>query len=87
MLLDLDIYGGVDLLGVFPLFLKKVVDITVPKLSIIFCWLIFLGSFLECLLSANVTAIPKGAASPDRENYQPISITPVHLWCMTIYTP
>ena len=35
-LLDLDGYGGVDPLGVFPLFLKKVADIIDPKLSIIF---------------------------------------------------
>ena len=26
---------------------------------------------------ANVTAVPKGAPSPDRENYHPISITPI----------
>ena len=32
--------------------------------------------FLECWRCANVTAIPKGAPSPDRENQRPISITP-----------
>ena len=32
---------------------------------------------LECWRSANVTAIPKGAPSPGREYYQPISITPI----------
>ena len=26
---------------------------------------------------SNVAAIPKGAQSPDRENYRPISITPI----------
>ena len=26
---------------------------------------------------SNVAAIPKGAPSPDRENYRPISITPI----------
>ena len=31
----------------------------------------------ECWRSANVTAIPKGAPSPDRENYHPILITPI----------
>ena len=35
-LLVLDTYGRVDPLGVFPPFLKKVVDITAPKQSIIF---------------------------------------------------
>ena len=63
----------------FPLFLKKVGDIIAPKLSIIFSRLIRLGlgSFPECNRSANVTAIPKGAPSPDRENYRPISITQI----------
>ena len=37
---DLDTYGGVDPLGVFPLFLKMIADIIAPKLSIIFCRLI-----------------------------------------------
>ena len=48
LLLDLDTYRGVDPLGVFPLFLKKVADIISPKLSIIFYELIRLGSFPEC---------------------------------------
>ena len=65
-------YGGVDPLGVLKLFRKKVADIIAPKLCIIFCRLICLG----LLEPANVTAIPKGAPSPDRDNYQPISITP-----------
>ena len=51
LLLDLDTYGGVDPLGVFPLFLKKVADIIAPNLRIIFCRLIGLGSFPECMLS------------------------------------
>ena len=70
-------YGGVELFGVFPLFLKKLADIIAPKLSIIFRRLIRLGSFPVCWRSANVTAIPKGAPSPDKENYRPISITPI----------
>ena len=74
-LLDLDTYGGVDPLDAFPLFEKKVADIIAPKLRIIFRRLIRLGSFPECWRSANVTAIPKGDPSPDRENYRPISIT------------
>ena len=68
LLLDLDMYLGVDPLSVFSLFIKKVADIITPELSMIFLWLIRLGSFPECWQSANVTAIPKGAPSPDREN-------------------
>ena len=60
--------GAVDPLDVFPLFLKMVADIIVRKLSILFRGLIRRGSFLECWRSPNVTAIPKGAPSPDREN-------------------
>ena len=48
LLHGLDMYGGVDPLGVYPLFLKKVVDIIVPKQSIFFRRLIHLRSFLEC---------------------------------------
>ena len=77
LLLDLNTYCGVDPLGVFPLFLKMVADIIAPKLSIIFHGLIRQGSFAECWRSNNVTAIPKGTASPDRENYRPISIAPI----------
>ena len=77
LLLDLDIHGGFKPLGVFPLILKMVANIIAPKLSIIFYGLINLGSFQECWPSANVTAIPKGAPSPDRENYHSISITPI----------
>ena len=55
----------------------NVADIIAPKLSIIFRKLIRLGSFPECWRSAIVTAIPKGAPSPDRENCRPISITPI----------
>ena len=68
LLLDLDTYAGVDPLGVFSLFLKKGTDIIAPKLCIIFRN-IRLGSFPECWRSANVTAIPNGASSPEREIY------------------
>ena len=54
-----------------------VAEIIASKESIIFRNLIRLGSFPECWLSANVTAIPKSAPSPDRENYRTISITPI----------
>ena len=52
-------------------------DIIIPKLSIIFSALIRGGSFPECWWSTKVSAIPKGAPSHDRENYRPISITPI----------
>ena len=69
LLLDLVTYGGFDPIGAFPIFLKKVADVIASKLSIIFRGLIPLGSFPECWRSANVTAIPKSAPSPDRQNY------------------
>ena len=71
LLRDLDTYGGVDPLDVFPLFLKMVEDI-IAKLSIIFHGLIRRGSFSECWRSAKVTCILKGAQCPDRGNYRPI---------------
>ena len=74
---DLDEYGGTDPLGMFPLFLKKIADVLAPKLSIIFRKLIKLGSFPKCWRTANITPIPKGAASPNVANYRPISITPL----------
>ena len=72
LLLDIDMRGGVDNLRVFPLFLHKVTDIIAIKLKTTFHRLIRLGSFPECWLSSNVTAIPKGDLSPERENYRPI---------------
>ena len=73
LLLDLDAHCGVDHLGVFHPFLKKVADIISTKLSLIFRRLTRLGLFLECWQYANVTAIPTSAPSP--ENYRSISIT------------
>ena len=73
LLVDLDTYGGVDLLGVFPLFLKNVVDIISPKLSIVFRRLIRLGSFAEWRRSANVSAITNVAPSHDIVNYRHIN--------------
>ena len=67
LLVDLDTCGGgVDHLVCFlKIFLKMVADVIAPKLSIIICGLICQGSFMEYWRSANVTAIPKGAPSPD----------------------
>ena len=48
LLLDLDTNEGLDPLGAFPLFLKKVAGIIATKLSVIFRGLIRLGSLPEC---------------------------------------
>ena len=77
LLLDLDTYGGVDPLGVFPLFLKTVADIIAPNLCIIFRMLPKHINIDNEMRSANVTSISQGAPSPDFENYRPISITPI----------
>ena len=61
----------------FPIFLKMVAYIISLKLNINFRALIRRGSFPECWCSANVTSFPKGAPSPDNENYHTISITPI----------
>ena len=79
LLLDLDTFGGVDPLGVSSIY----EDGCGYKQIIIFHRLIRVGSFPECWLSANITAIPKGAPSLslDRENCRPISLTPISLRC------
>ena len=76
-MLDLDPFGGSDPLGVFPLFLKRTADVLAPRLSVVFRWLVRLGSFPSCWRQANVTPIPKGPPSSSVANYRPISITPV----------
>ena len=48
LLLDLDPYGGTDPLGLFPLFLKRMADVLAPRLSVVFRWLLRLGSFPAC---------------------------------------
>ena len=77
LLLDLDPYGGSDLLGRFPLFLKRTAYVMAPRLSVVFQRLIRLGSFPACWRQANVTPIPNGPPSYSVANYRPISITSV----------
>ena len=77
LLLQLDSYGGVDGDGIFPLLLKESAEVISPKLSVLLRRLITQGVFPVPWRDANVTAIPKGAASPKKEEYRPISITPV----------
>ena len=48
-----------------------------PRLSVVFRWLVRLGSFPACWRQANVTPIPKGPPSSSIANYRPISITSV----------
>ena len=77
LLLDLDPYGGTDILGMFPRFSKRMADVLAPRLSVVFRQLLRLGSFPACWRQANVTPIPKGPSSSSVANYQPISMTPV----------
>ena len=76
LLLDLDPYGTTDILGMFPLFLKRT-DAMAPSLSVVFRRLIRLGSFPACWRQANVTPNPKGPPSSSVANYRPISTTSV----------
>ena len=75
LLLDLDPYGGIDPLGMFPLFNKRTADVMAPRLSVVFRRLARLGSFLACWGQANVTQIRKCPLSSSAANYRPISIT------------
>ena len=77
LLLDLDLYGGTDPLGMVPVFLKRTANVLAPLLSVVFQWLLHLGSFPACWRQANVTPIPKGPSSSSVANYRQISITPV----------
>ena len=69
LLLDLDPYGGTDPLGMFPLFLKRTVDVMAPCLSVVFRRLAHLGSFPACWRQAVVTPIPKDPPSSSVANY------------------
>ena len=73
----MDPCGGTDPLGMFPLLVKKKVDVLAPRLSVVFRRLLRLGSFPACWRQANVASIPKGPSSSSVANYRPISITPV----------
>ena len=61
----------------FPLIPKRTVDVLAPRLSVVFRWLLRLGSFPTCWRQANVTPIPKDPPSSSVANYRPISITSV----------
>ena len=74
LLLDLDPYGGIDPVGMIPLFLKRT-DVMSLRLSVVFRWLVRLGSFPACWRQANVAPIPKVPPSSSVANHRPISIT------------
>ena len=59
-----------------PIFLKETADVLAPCLSVVFWWLVCLGSFPACWRQANVTPIPKGPQS-SVANYRQIYITSV----------
>ena len=73
LLLDLVSYGGTDLLGMFPLFLKKTAVVLAPRLAVVFRRLLRFGCFPVCWRVANVTPIPKGPPSSSASNYRSIS--------------
>ena len=77
LLFTLNPYGGTDQFGAFPRFLKRTADVMAPRLSVVFRWLVRLGSFPVCWRQANVTSIPKGPPSYNVANYRLISITSV----------
>ena len=69
LILDLDPYGGTDTLGMFSLFLKRTAAVMAPRFSVVFWWIVRLGSFPACWRKANVTPIPKGPQSSSVANY------------------
>ena len=77
LLLDLDPYGGTDPLGLFPLVLKRTADVMAQRLTVVFLWLVHLGSFPSYWRQANVTPFPKGPPSSSVANYLLIFITSV----------
>ena len=72
LLLDLNPYGSTNPLGMFPIFLKRTVDVIAPRFNFMFRQLVWQGSFPACWRQDNVTSIPKGAPSSSVANYQPI---------------
>ena len=73
--LDLDSYGGIDPLGMFPLFFKRTFDVLASHLFVVFRWFLHLGSFPVSWRVANVALIAKGPPSSSVANYRPISLT------------
>ena len=74
LLFELDPYGGTDLLGKFPLFLQRTADILTPSFSVVFRWLVLLGSFPACWRQENVSPTQKDSPSSSVANYLFITI-------------
>ena len=77
LFLVLDPYGRTDSLGMFPLSLKRTAVVLALCLSVVFQWLVRLGSLSAFWRQANVTPIRKGPQSFSVANYRRISITSV----------
>ena len=73
-MLDLDPYSDSDPLDMFPLLLKRTVDVLAPCLSVVLRRLLRLGSLPTCWRQANVNPISKGPSSCFVANCRPISI-------------
>ena len=74
-LLDLDLNGGLDPSGCFPMFFQKTASVLAPKLGHLFRRLLRCGEFPLEWRIADVTPIPKGPLPPLVCNYRPILIT------------
>ena len=61
----------------FLIFLRELLMLWPPRLSVEFRWLVRLGRFPVCWRQANVTPIPKSPPSCSVANHPPISITSV----------
>ena len=70
LLFELDLYGGIDPFGVFPLFLKRTADVMGPCLSATFRRLARQGSFPSYWRQASVTPILIGQPSSSVANYR-----------------
>ena len=61
----------------FLFFIRELLMLWHPRLSVVFRRLVCLGNFTSCWRQANVTPIPKGPPSSSVANYRPIYITSV----------
>ena len=68
-MLDLDPNGGTDPLGMFLLFLMRTADVMASRLSVVFRWLVHMGSFPSRWRQSNATQIPKGPPPSSVANY------------------
>ena len=69
----------------FIFFLRELLMLWRPRLSVVFRRLVRLVSFPACWRQANVTPIPKCPPSSSVANYRPISITSVLSGCLSAW--